>query len=336
MFKPHAVWMILTIFIITINVYAEYSIIKTPLSMGIASYVCANDDLWYVAKYDEQRNHFGIGRLHVPTRKGRLFIDKDFGESLNGTLDLVATDSNHVAFLASGNLFTYGGSMWSKQTGTEPFKKILSTTSGKIWVLSDNFIHCHEADGMSSVTSRDSIGLSDTLLAFAKDSLQNIWVINKHQIAWHNGSQWKVLFQNDTMNFSIIREALDGSICFNSNGYNYMLVNNELELQPWSLKIKELFCQYTIDGNGNYWSKEPVATGNIEHQVKMTYNGAGISFRNAEISGWKNWPELIGYGSNYNALQTCNKHVYVDFNNRQGVPLHSDLVQTGRHGRRVV
>ncbi|HMA65539.1 MAG: T9SS type A sorting domain-containing protein [Fibrobacterota bacterium] len=304
---------ILTIIVvsaITCSCMAGYSLVKLPVNMMIGDYTCTENYIWYCAAYDDSPNSFnniGIGRVHVPSQTGLFFTRKEIGQSFSiNNCKLAAVDSNFAAALLFDTVSYYNGVQWNTLSNKEEFFDLLATpSSGKFWMLSSHSIVSLDKNGKTETFSGETIGLYDSLHGFTKDIQDNVWVFSRHLVARFDKTSWKVMLQNDAMNFSGINLTLDGKICLLSEGLYYTLTDGLLDTVALPVRLRS--GNSNIDERGNEWNQVD-SSSNVSLQM-ITADEKKITFRNAKESGWNNWPEFM-LSTPGSALRICGKNVY--------------------------
>jgi hypothetical protein len=294
----------------------EAIVVKVPPKMLINDYVCIEDYIWYSAEYDDNSNlpSYGIGRLHVPSQKGIFFTDKELKLSAISVLTrLAAVDSNFAAFLLGVKVTYYNGTEWNFLSDpADRIKNILAIpSSGKIWLLSSNSIIILDKSGKTKTITKDITGVSDSLLGFTKDISDNVWVFSRHQVARFDKTSWKVMINNDTMNFSGIDLTTDGKICILSDGRYFTLTDDLLDTIASPVSLRN--SNSNVDESGNVWNF--IVDSSFNNSLQMiTADSKKITFQNAKASGWTNWPEFVAATAD-SAIRIWGKHVYFRYYN---------------------
>jgi hypothetical protein len=294
---------------------------KAPADIQLHGYICTGDYIWYhISDVEIKSGKFRVGRMHVPSRISEVFDFNDFGMDLTNFFPkkFIAPDSNHCAFLANlGDLAYYNGTVW-KNVKNKRIENIANTRSGRIIMNSQDYFGIIENDTVKFI-SRDSIGLSETLMAVASDSMENIYLASRHKVAKYDGSTWTIVFANDTMNLEWVHVLPDNSVyvqvqvATGGGSYSRKLTGNgPLTYTFYQMdSIQTNVYRVAMDSSGNKWYD--IRNSRSEFHMEMINSTDTINGFNALSRGWKNWPEFMHSGNL--GFRTSGKHVYIALKN---------------------
>jgi hypothetical protein len=306
---------------IALSSFSDVQRFKAPSDVQLQQgYVCTGDYIWlYIPGPEIKSDKYRIVRMHVPSRVSQVFDFNDFG--INAMRyhprNLVATDSNHCAFLTiDGDVAYYDGTIWKNIKGKR-IENLAATRSGSLIMNSQDYFGSIEND-VVKFTLRDSTGLTDMLMAVASDSMENIYLASKHKVAKYDGTAWTIIFSNDTVNLEWVHILPDNSVYVQVTGTNgpnnsRRLTGDGPEMYTFSQidSINSSVFQFAKDASGNKWHN--IRESRCEFHMEMINGTDTVNGTNAFSRGWKNWPEFLHGG--VLGFRASDKHVYIALTN---------------------